>query len=81
MNGLLSLYNTYTVNDIMRKDSTGSRLMNTVYVLVLLMLPFVDQLYYTPCLPTLINNYLFNIPVNGIRIIKKKLKLKNFKKI
>jgi hypothetical protein len=26
MNGLLSLYNTYTVNDIMRKDSTGSRL-------------------------------------------------------
>jgi len=47
--------------------------MNTVYVLVVLMLPFVDQIYYTPCLPTLINNYLFNIPVNGI--LSKKIKL------
>jgi hypothetical protein len=47
----------------------------TVYVLVLLMLPFVDQLYYTPCLPTLINNYLFNIPVNGILSNKIKLSM------
>jgi hypothetical protein len=39
------------------------------------MLPFVDQIYYTPCLPTLINNYLFNIPVNGILSNKIKLSM------